>query len=488
MRKHWIAWAACIPIATLSAAAGAGEEPKVTYSGSYNAWAQSQHDFTFGKVRYNDTYVVQELRLRLNFAASDHLRAITRFDLAQGWWGVDNEDRTSDRIGTTGASGMFDFKDTNFLLHVDQAYVELDVPGVPVEARVGRMGYGVGQRLVLDNNLDGIQVSVNRRVHLGYALVSEGLDSLTDLETTDAAGNVTADGNDAILVTAALTQKVGSVDCEAFGLFYSDAGDDDGTTYVPNDLNYLRSRFTPNLSELVALGLTGSYADTERGLSVDAEADFLSGKDNVEGSTIDARQLTDVNNGDLNGYNLYLRATARVAPALDVGGVFGMGSGDDDWTGGGGNVNKLATAGFFYVTEIWEDSIMPDEEGISPQGLGAPNVRGYRELENTTLLQANAKLTLLRDVSVYASYTYLRATDAIHAWTADSMTTVGDASSSDIGQEIDWRIDVKLYPQLALGFRGGAFLPGEAAGYLINGTNAFDDPAWEHKATLTLTF
>jgi hypothetical protein len=281
---------------------------------------------------------------------------------------------------------------------------------------------------------------------------------------------------------------MGSVDCEVFGVLYSDAGDDDGTTYVPNDINYLRSRFTPNLSELVALGVTGSYTDTERGLSLNAEADLLSGKDNVEGSTIDALQLTDINNGDLGGYNLYLEVTARVAPALDVGGVFGRGSGDDDWTSGSGNVNKLGTAGFFYVTEVWEDSIMPDEEGISPQGLGAPNVRGYRELENTTLLQANAKFSLLRDVSVFGSYTYLRATDAIHAWTADSVTTVGAASSSDIGQEIDWKLDVKLYPQLALGFRGGVFFPGEASGYLINGTNEFDDPAWEHKATLTLTF
>ncbi|NIX57622.1 MAG: hypothetical protein GWN14_17295, partial [candidate division Zixibacteria bacterium] len=57
--------------------------------------------------------------------------------------------------------------------------------------------------------------------------------------------------------------------------------------------------------------------------------------------------------------------------------VGGRGSGDDDVTGGDGNVNKLRTSGFFYITEIWEDSIMPDEEGITPQGLGAPNVRGY---------------------------------------------------------------------------------------------------------------
>ena len=52
--------------------------------------------------------------------------------------------------------------------------------------------------------------------------------------------------------------------------------------------------------------------------------------------------------------------------------VFGRGSGDEDYGSGEGNINRLKTMGFFYLTEVWEDSIMPDEEGITPQGLGAP--------------------------------------------------------------------------------------------------------------------
>jgi hypothetical protein len=464
-------------------------QSKLSYKGVYTAWGQSQHDFTFGKAGYDDNYIVQMLRLNLSFAASEHVRAVTRFDLGQGWWGVDNADRTVDRTGKTGGSSLFDFKDTNFLFHVDQAYLEFDLPNTPVSFRVGRMWYGIGNKMVLDNNLDGVQVNIDNRFELAWAKVFEGVDGLTDLETKDQAGNVVVDGDDADLFIATFKNKVGAFSYQAFGMYYVDAGDDDGTTYMPNAINYFRSRFTPHLSQLTAFGLAGNYK--KNGLEVIGEVDVLFGKDEVNNTTIDSKQLTDINNGDLSGFNLYLKAKKDLSPKFTLGAVFGMGSGDDDWTSGKGNVNKLRTSGFFYVTEIWEDSIMPDEEGITPQGLGAPNVRGYRELENTTLFQINGTLKPIPKLSLFASFTYLTATQPIHAWRVDGATgttVVEEASASDIGQEFDWKFDYKIYPELVVTFRGGVFFPGDAAGYLINGTNAFNDPAWETKTTITYRF
>lgn len=464
-------------------------QTSLKYKGVYTAWRQSQHDFNLGKATYNDVYTVQMLRLHLTFAANDHLRAITRFDMAQGWWGVDNADRTVDRIGKTGGSSLFDFKDTNFLFHVDQAYIEFDIPNTAFMFRVGRMWYGFGNKMVLDNNLDGVQMVINKKVELGWAKVSEGVDGLTDSEVKDASGNVVADGNDADLLYISLKDKKGNLSYQAFAFYYRDAGDDDGTTYMPNDINYFRSRFTPHLSQLTCLGLATNYKT--KGFNFIGEFNLLFGKDDVNNTTIGPKQLTDINNGDLSGFNLYLKANKDVGPKFTLGGVLGIGSGDDDWTSGKGNVNKLRTSGFFYVTEIWEDSIMPDEEGITPQGLGAPNVRGYRELENTTLLQLNGTLKFSKKVSLFGSFTYIGATKAIHAWHVDAATntTVVDAASSkNIGKEVDWKLDWKIYPQLVFTFRGGVFFPGDAAGYLINGTNQFNDPAWETKATITYKF
>ena len=464
-------------------------QTQLLYTGMYTASAQSQHTFNLGKADYNDNYVVQMLRLRLTFAASDHVRAITRFDMAQGWWGVDNADRTVDRMGKTGGSSLFDFKDTNFLFHVDQAYVEFEIPNTPLMVRVGRMWYGFGNKMVLDNNLDGVQMLISKKFEIGWAKVFEGVDGLTDLEKTDANGNVIADGNDADLFYARFKNQKGAINYELYGFFYNDFSDDDGTTYMPNDINYFRSRFTPNLSQLTCFGLAANYK--KNGLNVTGEVNMLFGRDDVANTTIDAKQLTDINNGSLSGFNIYLKASKKVAPTFTLGGVFGMGSGDDDWTGGKGNVNKLRTSGFFYVTEVWEDSIMPDEEGITPQGLGAPNIRGYRELENTTLFQINGTLHLTPRVNLFGSFTYLSATKPIHAWRVDpaTQTTIIDpASSKAIGKEIDWKLDWKILPQLVFTFRGGVFFPGDATGYLINGTNQFKDAAWETKTTITYKF
>ena len=490
---------------TWAAVVQAAGDTKLKYSGVYTAWAQSQHDFWLGnenKAEYDDSYVVQMFRMKLDFAATDVVKAVTRFDLAQGWWGVDNADRTLDRTGKTGGSSLFDYKDTNFLFHVDQAYIVFELPDTPVQARVGRMWYGLGNKLILDNNLDGVQFTIKDKLHLGYAKVSEGADSLSDLQVEDTEGNVISDAQDADVFTAQFKNQAGAFSYEAFALYYKDNGDDDGSTYMPNGINYFRSRFTPHLSQLTAFGLAGNYKCKDKGLTIAGEVNLLSGKDDVENPTIDARQLTDVNDGDLSGHNVYLKANKDVGSKFNFGGVFGMGSGDDDWTDGNGNVNKLRTSGFFYVTEVWEDSIMPDEEGITPQGLGAPNVRAYRELENTTLFQVNGQYKFCDKVSLFGSYTIIKATEAIHEWmvmtddngTPDdpsddtSWTEVGAASSSDIGNEIDWKLVWKIYPNLTFSFRGGFFTPGDAAGYLINGANAFSEKAWEHKTVITLKF
>lgn len=167
-----------------------------------------------------------------------------------------------------------------------------------------------------------------------------------------------------------------------------------------------------------------------------------------------------------------------------------MGSGDDDVTGGKGNVNKLRTSGFFYITEIWEDSIMPDEEGITPQGLGAPNVRGYRELENTTALQVNASFKPVSKLELFGSFTFLKATQDINAWTNTNGVVSIDknTAANDLGTEIDFRISYVIDQGLSTHLRGGWFTPGDAACYLINGNTNNCDKAWELKGMITYNF
>jgi len=470
--------------------------------GVYTAWAQSQHQFTLTKDKYDDDYVVQMLRFKVQAIVNENLKIVTRFDMAQGWWGVDNMRRGVDRWGKTGGSSLFDFKDTNFLFHVDQAYAEFTMPNLPLTGRVGRMWYGLGNKIMLDNNYDGIQVDLNKvaghKVTVGWAKVNENGHGLAD--ATDG----TVDTRDADLLTlnAKGSAMDGKLNYDLFGLYYTDRSVDDMNAFVPDNLQFFKTRFSAQVTNLMAFGAAATYKMGK--LTVSGEFDYLMGKDDINnvvkdstGNTrvFDAKQMVDINDGDLSGYNLYLKANFAATDKVDVGGVFGMGSGDDDLTGGKGNVNKLRTSGFFYVTEIWEDSIMPDEEGITPQGLGAPNVRGYRELENTTIAQLNTNLKLFKGLSTFLSYSYIMASNDIMAW---KTVTASDGSSytemdkntksSDLGQEIDFRVVYNLVKNAKLIFRGGYFMPGDAAGYLITGKANDLQPAYELKGMFLVKF
>lgn len=460
-------------------------------NGLYTAWGQSQNDFKLGAADYKDEYFVQMFRLNFQFAYKDYAKAVTRFDLGQGWWGVDNVSPTYD-----GASGLFDNKETNYFLHVDQAYLWFKIPGLQTNMNVGRFKWALGNNMVLGNNLDGLSANVSlgdNNLKLGWAKVSEGVNGITDNDTfgPDPRGN--SDGRDADLITAQYMAGFGKTDLEIYGAYYNDASTKDNTAYLIDGLRFNRPRFTPQVTQLTVFGVSGNSKLDK--LNLTYEANYLTGKDDINNTTHAGPQNVpfggtdnfkyDINNGDVSGYNVYVKADYNVSKKVTVGAVAGMGSGDDDPTSGEGNVNKIRTSGFFYMTEIWEDSIMPDEEGITPQGLGAPNIRGYRELENTTAFQVNGSVMLTPKWKVFGSFTYLQATEDVYAY-ANEVDL--NTSASDLGWEVDFKTDYAINKKLTASFRTGYFAPGTAGQYLINGNDQNDNGAWELKTTITFKF
>lgn len=120
--------------------------------------------------------------------------------------------------------------------------------------------------------------------------------------------------------------------------------------------------------------------------------------------------------------------------------------------------------------------------------------RGYRELENTTLAQLNYTRPLGKDWRAFLSGTLVRATQALHPW-ADANANgaidpgeFGPASSRDLGKELDVLFDWNVMLHLVWTFCGGVFFPGDAAGYQINGTNAFQKKSWELRTQIRFNF
>lgn len=468
--------------------------PYIDISGFYAFDGYSQNNFFLGKntvggVSDQDDYAIQLFRLTTEFGRNQYLKAVVRTDLAQGIWGIDNSLNERDLRG--GFSALFNRKDTNFQVHLDWAYIDFTHPDWSTNFKIGRMKYALGNLLVLDQDSDGFQVTglfESGRLMVGWAKMSEGADSLSDAAAIGPGGQST---EDATLYLASYTHETNDWTLNPYIAYYRDNGYADGTAYLPDGLQYFKPRFTPQVTDatVVGLALDGRLSRW----TIRAEVDVLTGHDKIANTNSGANQLLDVNDGTLNGYNLYADLRTPVGPGR-LGFVLGRGSGDEDPMSGSGNINKIRTNGFFYISEVWEDSIMPDEEGITPQGLGSPASRAYRELENSTLAQANYTWNIDEQFTYFVSAMWVRATEPLHPWRdANNSGTIepgefGAASSRDLGSELDMRLTWALYPGLTWDYRGGIFWPGDASGYLINGTRAYDARAWELRTTIRFAF
>ncbi|MBI4445298.1 MAG: hypothetical protein HY645_05250 [Acidobacteria bacterium] len=455
-------------------------------SGAWSTDIYSQNHFTLGKSAYKDQYAWQGLLLRPQLQFGKNVRVITRTYLGKGVWGLDNE--PADRTG--GFSRQFNNKETKFLFHTLWLYVDVNLPGSDTNLKIGRQKFGLGNLLALDTNFDGIQATQSLgkkggQLTLGWAKVHEGADSLSDAVTG------TLDARDATLYLASYQFKKGTYLVNPFYAFYNDAARQDVRTFVPERLAYQRARFRPQISNV---GLFGLMAQTEqKGIVLKGEFDLLRGRDAIANSDSGPAELLDINDGRLRGYNLLLDAKYSRGRS-SIGALFGRGSGDRDVASGSGNVNGIVTQGFWYATEVWEDSIMPDEEGITPQGMGSPSVRGYRELENTTLIQLSAGRSLMGQLRLSGAYNYLHATRPVRAWSdlnGDGRISAGEflaPRSQKLGQEFWGRADYTISPGLTATLRGGIFRPGEAASILINGSPAYHRSAWELRGTIFYLF
>ncbi|MDP6581446.1 MAG: hypothetical protein QF681_12395, partial [Vicinamibacterales bacterium] len=472
--------------------------PFFDVSGFYAFTAYSQNNFFLGKtadrptvggVSDKDNYAIQIFRLTSEFARDDNLKAVLRTDLAQSIWGFDNNARDAGLRG--GFSNLFNRKGTNFQVHLDWAYVDYTVPDLQMNFKVGRMKHSLGNLLVLDQDNDGIQIAKTwgpGTATFSWAKMSEGADSLSDFAAIGPGGLST---EDATLWVGNYAHRTGTWTVNPFVAYYRDDGASAGRAYIPNGLQYFRARFTPQLSSATVVGVAAN--GTSGPWTFKGELDVLTGNDDIANTNSGPNELTDVNNGDLRGYNVFLEAKTAFGPGT-LGFDFGRGSGDDDPMSGAGNINKIRTNGFFFITEIWEDSIMPDEEGITPQGLGSPGSRAYREFENTTLFQVNYEWNISERLTYFASGTWMQATNPISAWFdtdgsgAIDPGELGAESSDDLGKELNMRMTWNLDRGLTWIFRGGAYWPGEGAGFLINGTRLHDRTAYELRTTLRFSF
>lgn len=487
-----------------SAPAAAPTAPALTTSlhGVAWFWGLNQHGFLLGKDATLDDadYVVHNIRL-MGTVGTEHIGVVVRADVFEGWWGVDNDPDVATSVGVddkgapagstaTNPYALFRNKGTGYPLHVDYGWLWFDLPGIPVKMQIGRQPFSAGNKLVLDQTVDGIRADVSAgpsiKATLSYAKMHEGVGSgRSPLGALMNDDDERADGNLFGLSLNWRSDPKAKHQVEVFGYHYRDGAKK--TAYLPQGLIYGMSRFQAQISNATVAGAHAQGTlDVGKGLAYNVEIDVLRGEDNFDNADF-AGNLLDKNDGTLKGYNAYLTLQQKLDAGIpvDVQLTLGMGSGDDDPSKGAGNINRIQTMGYFGLTNVWEDSVMPDVEGISPQGLGSPVSRGYRELENTTVGMLTVGANVLPSLRIEAAYAYLRSTAPVFGWTAAGPST---ATSHDLGQEVDLNIKWAIRPGLQLIGLYGAFMPGDAAALLINGNTDSKEMAWEAKHVLQWAF
>jgi len=471
---------------------------RLTLTGLYTTDSYLQKNFflgaggdtTSGLSSDFDAYWTQGLRLHPRLILADNLNVNLALDLAQSIWGLDDERADTDR---SGYASLYNNKGTFAHLHVDWAYLAYQHRSSKTRWYLGRQKFSLGNEIVLDEDADGIQIyrdfpSWRASLGFGAAKQSESVDGFSDSRVirADSTGH---DSRDADLFYVEWTRQTDRMRINPFYVHYIDRSNADRATYLPNGLGSTGARFHPNISRADVIGL--SLAMRLGVLQIDIEYDQLSGADYVPSTDFGPDGLVDVNNGDLSGSNTYAKF-ALVGSRFELGGIYAKGSGDDNVGSGDGNINRIRTDGHFFITEVWEDSIMPEERGLNPDGLGSPLSRGYREFENTQIYQGFLAFRPRHNIRVFGSVSMIRAVHAIRPWSDAngdgilSLDELGPLPSSELGSEFDWRLDWTIERKINLALRGGIFIPRAAAGYLINGNANFQESAMEMRLSVSV--
>jgi hypothetical protein len=478
---------------------------RLTLSGSFEVDAYSQKSLflgaradSSGEGEFN-AFWTQRLMLRPRLILADDLNVTMKMDLAQGVWGLPGGASPDSSLHLTQ-------KQKSFLdLRVDQAYLSYRHRRTATRWYLGRQQFALGNLLVLDEDAPGLQVwrdfGPTRALGLGFAKESES-GTIADQRWVDSLRTPRriVDGRDAdlFLGEARLGRDGEGLFLNPFFAYYVDRGNADSTTVLP-DGHELGARFRPHISRATVIGIAASRAG--KSLRIDAELDMLSGVDRVRADSMKfdnshPLEAHDVNNGDLKGMNIYGRVAWTLA-RLELAGTYASGSGDPDPFRAEGNINALHTQGRWFLTEVWGNGLSLEDIGIAPGGLANPEVRGYRGLENTTAIQLLAAFKVRPNLKVGVSWTMLSTTQALKPWwdKPDSLLGYSDgvitrdeygidrysklpkyrgSQSTELGSEIDGRIDWTLSGRVTLTLRGGSFAAGPAAGYLVNGTTKFN--------------
>jgi len=390
------------------------------------------------------TNTQERIRFNVDAKVGDYLNG--RISIENDWDTFAHEERPQG-TGTT-APSWNGAAANDGRLEVREAWMNFMIPGVPVGVKAGH------QLLQLGNGWFFRSMKYGSDAWVVYNGTGNNTLAFYDVRVGE---NVTPAGQPdqdidfyGILDAYKLADGVISID-----LTYASA---------PNSGGPFTAIFGAPSKKVGLYNLGISYAAKTGPVHLKIEGDYQMGK--VEDSLVGDGVAGD---SKFKGYQVVLQGNIPME-ALDINFGAAYGSGlkqlDGDTTK---DVNQMITVmdNDQHYTLIYE--YLEPTGALNTVGVGTPNGSIHTGFANTMALNLGAMFKISKAIAIGADYWYLQA--------VEDVAIMGNAETSNkLGQEIDFKLNWKLYDNLSWNWQVGWFMHGDAY-KLANGEDANDSTA-----------
>jgi len=431
--KKLLVVAVVLAIACFSSMAFAAD---VTINGYVDVRSRNFQNFDLNKNSNTDTASRQTtetaFRIDVNVKASDTIKAkLSLWNDHDQWNGKVYPDGTKNIDGTSTSTAF-----------IREAWIDFMIPDTPVGIKAGHQVMMLANGWFFRSNYGGSDAWIV------YSKMGNATFALQDVKVREGA-NVNSSVDDVDLYTAMGTMKMGDL---TLGADLSMLRDNNGTVLVGPAAGQNGEGKLYNLG----LNVNGKVGPA----TLKAEVDLQNGK--AKGSGTDVKY---------SGNQIVVQASMPMGK-LTLNATAARGSGDKT------PVTTDKREGIVNLMDIGQHYTLIYEYRV--RGAAGTTNSGFR---NTTALNVGAMFQATKTVAVGADLWYLQATEKTNI-NPIAAGTNGGANSSDLGTELDVKVNWQIAPGLSWNWQIAYFAPG-AAYQNAAGTK---DAAYGAQGILSLTF
>lgn len=455
--KKFVVLLVVVAISCLGTAAFAAD---IAVSGSIDIRSRDFNDLKLNKdapaeTAGNTRDTQERVRLTIDAKAGD---VKGRISIENDWdtWGR-LESKQADGSTSTGESTINGIGQS--ILDLREAWINFNLPGIPVNVNVGHQLLQLGNGWFLRNMKYGDDAWVVANVTGANTVAFVDIKALESTLSSSPPTNPSSASADDI-DGYALLDVFKLSDTATVGIDLTSVNDRRATLLGPAPDKSL------NLQN-VGLNFNGMLGP----VNLKAELDFQMGK---------VENISPGNDSKFKGNQIVIQGTIPVDP-VTINFTLARGSGSKVGDTDQKEMVTILDADQHY-TFLYEYKI-GTPGGFNPASVGVNASKAHTGFQNTTALSVGVSAQASKSLNVGVDLWYLQATEDVTTTTATGTTT-----SNKLGSEIDAHLNWAMYDNLSWNWQVGYFKPGDAYKNVVAGVETGKDAATGIQGVLSFKF